>query len=135
MKKTRCHPATSGERRHLEPAPGSRSETPWVRFLPPLMVLFLLVSATLFFSKAAEAATAGDLILYDGEPGSAPLLGGNWAIGAGGTILHNDGSGWAAVTSPVTRTLRGLDTTGDTQAWAAAAPFPTATTEARRRRS
>ncbi len=61
----------------------------------------------------------GDQILYDGEPGSAPMRGGSWTAGLGGTILQNSVGTWFANTSPVTQTLRALTTSGDKQVWAA----------------
>lgn len=41
-----------------------------------------------------------------------------WAVGDGGIILHYSGGAWAAVSSPVTTTLRGLYMLGPGDGWA-----------------
>jgi len=79
----------------------------------------MLIALTLVVLLSPQNATAlKDTLLYDGEPGSAPLLGGKWAVGTGGLILYDDGNGWVAASSPVTHTLRGLVAISDYQAWA-----------------
>ena len=40
-----------------------------------------------------------------------------WAVGSGGTILHNDGSGWEAVSSGTTDTLYAVWGTGPGDVW------------------
>jgi len=41
-----------------------------------------------------------------------------WAVGAGGTILHDSGGHWQAVTSPTPFTLRGIFMLSASEGWA-----------------
>ena len=88
-------------------------------FCKTLVVLLLVVIGSRFIGGSLYAATyAGDVILYDGEAGSAPLLGGSWAVGNNGVILFGDGEVWSQVASPTANTLRAVTAASDLQVWA-----------------